>query len=234
MPTLSEVFRNIHRLRRHVRELQIEIERAPVQLKARQNHSTKQAAALQAARDRLKKKQVEVRDQENNLKTEHETLTKYTRQLDEVGDPKAYEALQHEITASKTKCEQLEESILNGLTDVDTMTAQIPEAEAAAKKAAAELSSFDSDQKVKLERITAEMKTAQEELKKVEADIPADVKPEYVRRVASYGADALAAVEEGCCSHCRTAASQQQQLNLQRDHFVTCTSCYRALYIPVE
>src|SRR4051812_10689215 len=119
MPTLSELFRNIHRLRRHARDLQAEMDRGPLQLKARQNHATKQAAAVQMAKDALKKKQVAVLDLESTLKSTHEILQKYTRQLNEVTDPKAYEALQHEIATSKTKAAELEEAILNGMTEVD-------------------------------------------------------------------------------------------------------------------
>jgi len=232
MPTLSDTFRTIHRLRRHARDLQTEIDRAPIQLKARQNHATKQAAAFQAAKDALKKKQVSVRDLEGTLKETHLMLEKYTKQVSDVNDPKAYEALQHEIAAAKSKCAELEEAIFAGMTETEDMTAALPTAELAAKKAAEDLAAFDGDQKEKLSRIAADMKETLAQLKTAEADLPAEVRPEYVRRVASYGADALAAVEGGCCAYCRTATSQQQILNLQRDHFITCTACYRGLYLP--
>jgi hypothetical protein len=232
MPTLSELFRNLHRLRRHARDLQAEIERGPLQLKARQNFATKQAAALQAAKDALKKKQVQVLDLESTLKSTHETIQKYTRQLSEVSDPKAYEALQHEIATAKAKGAELEDAILNGMTEVDEMKAALPGHEEASKKAAADLAAFDTDNKAKLARLAEEMKRTQAELKTAELELPNEVRPEYVRRVASYGADALAAVENGCCAYCRTGASQQQILNLDRGHFITCTACYRGLYLP--
>jgi predicted nucleic acid-binding Zn-ribbon protein len=232
MPTLSELFRTIHRLRQHVRGLQTEIDRGPLQLKARQTHSKNQAAAAQMAKDALKKKQVEILEMESELKSSFEQQQKYKRQLNEAKDPKAYEALQHEIATTQAKCAQLEESILAGMTEADEMKAAIPAKEDAAKKAAADLASFDSDQKAKLTRLAEENKKANEELKAAEAQIPNDIRPEYSRRVASYGADALAAVEDHCCSFCRTAASAQQVLNLQMGQYITCTSCYRLLYLP--
>ncbi len=232
MPHLSELFRTIHRLRRHSRDLQVEIDRGPIQLKARQNHATKQAAAAVAAKEALKKRQAQVRDMENELKTSHETAAKYTRQRGEVTEAKAFEALQHEIATEQGKASALEESIFAGMAEVDEMTAAVPVAEQAAKKAAQDLASFDSEQKTKLAHLAEEMKKALVELKAAEAQLPEEVRPEYVRRVASYGADALASIEGGCCTYCRTGASQQQIINLGRDHFVTCTSCYRGLYLP--
>jgi predicted CXXCH cytochrome family protein len=232
MPTLSEVFREIHRLRRHARDLQAEIDRAPVQLKARQNFAAKQAKLLQDGREHLKKLKVTVHEKETDLKAAHEQLVKYKRQLNTVTDQKQFDALKHEIADTEARCSKLEEEILLGLGEVDEQSAAVPALEAGAAKADSDLKAFSADTKTRHEQLSAELKAALEQLKELEKSLPADVQPEYQRRVASYGADALASVAGGVCSQCHTAASAQVMLQLSMGQYITCTSCYRALYLP--
>lgn len=232
MPTLSEVFRTIHRLRRHTRDLQAEIDRAPLQLKARQNFAVKQAKALQDAREALKKNQLTVREREADLKAAHELLARYRKQVNDVTDKKQYDALKHEIAEAEARLTRLEEEILNGLSLADDQAVQIAAADEAAKKAQRDLDSFEAEQKERHARLADELKTTLAQITEVETAIPEDVKPEYARRIASYGPDGLAAVENNCCSFCRTGISAQNRLQLARDTFLTCTSCFRALYLP--
>jgi len=232
MPSPSDLFRQIHRLRVHARELQTEIDRAPVQLKARQNFTAKQAKLAQEGRDKLKKQKLTVHENESELKSAHEQLQKYRRQLNDVTDQKQFEALKHEIADAEARCAKMEESILTGLGEIDEQTAQVPLLEAAAAKAQSELDSFDAETKAKHTRLAEELKKTLDELKACEKEIPPDVQPEYARRVASYGADALAAAAAGVCSQCHTTISAQLLINLSIGHFVTCTVCYRYLYLP--
>jgi predicted nucleic acid-binding Zn-ribbon protein len=225
MPTLSDVFREIHRLRRHARDLQAEIDRAPVQLKARQNFAAKQAKLLQDGRDHLHAK-------ETDLKAAHEQLQKYKRQLNTITDQKQFEALKHEIADTEARCGKLEEEILLGLGEVDDQSAAVPALEAGASKSDSDLKSFATDTKTRHEQLSAELKKTLDELKVLEKELPVDVQPEYHRRVASYGADALASVAGGVCSQCHTTASAQVMLQLGMGQYITCTSCYRALYLP--
>lgn len=231
MPTLSETFRTIHRLRRLARDLQDEINRGPIQLKARQTFATKQAAALQAAKDSLKKKQVEVRDLENTLKSTHQQLERYKKQLDESQDPKAYEALKHEIASTQAKLAELEEKILTGMGESDDMQGQLPTHESAAKKAEADAAGFGAELKTKHDRLAGELKVALDEIKKTEEELPADVRADYNRNVAAMGAECLAAAENGVCGYCRTAMTAQQHVQLQQNVVVSCTSCHRPLYL---
>jgi predicted nucleic acid-binding Zn-ribbon protein len=232
MPTLSEVFRTIHRLRRHARDLQAEIDRGPIQLKARQTFAAKQAKALQDAREELKKTQVTVREREADLKAAHQTLTRYRAQLNDVTDKKQYDALRHEIADTEARLATLEDTILTGMARADEQAAQVPLAEEAARKAQADLAAYEGEQKDRVARLAEQLRDALAEIKAAEAELPADVKPEYARRIASYGPDGLAPVEQNCCSFCHTGISAQNRVQLMQGMFLTCTACYRALYLP--
>src|SRR2546423_301568 len=105
MPDTPETLRQIHRLRRLAHELQQEINRFPIQLKARKTFAAKQQAGVQEAKDALKKTKVSILDKEATLKSAHQQIAKYTKQLDEAADKKQYDALQHEIGGAKAKCQ---------------------------------------------------------------------------------------------------------------------------------
>lgn len=232
MPNLSEIFRTIHRLRQLARDLQAELDRAPVQMKARQTVASKPAKARDDAKEMLKKLKVTTLERESDLKAQHKQIERWKQQQSDATDQKQFETLKHEIAASEVRCNELEEIILTTMTEAEELAAQIPAFEAAAVKAQKEFETFQSEQKERLARFASELQRAHEELKAAEVNVPDDVRPEYNRRINSYGADALASAVGASCSHCHTSIAAQVMIQLGMGQFVTCTSCYRALYLP--
>jgi predicted nucleic acid-binding Zn-ribbon protein len=232
MPNLSETFRIIHRLRQHARELQTEIERAPLNLKARQTVAAKPAKALEDGKELLKKLKVTTLERESDLKAQHKQIERWRQQQSDAVDQKQYETLKHEITAAEVRCTALEETIITTMGQAEELAPKIPALEAAAAKAQQDFAAFQTEQKERLARLAEELQRATEELKVAEANVPEDIRPEYARRIASYGADALASAAGSSCSHCHTSIAAQVMIHLGMGHFVTCTSCYRALYLP--
>jgi uncharacterized protein len=232
MSGISNVLRDIHRLRKHASELQEQIDRAPVQLKAQKNKAAKTEATFTEAQEALKKAKVSILEREATLKSTHQQIAKYERQKDEATDPKAYEALQHEIAAAKKQAQALEDEILEAMAGVEEKTAKLPELEATKKKVLAEVAAFEGEQKERLARLSGELKSALEQLKAAEAQVPDDFRPQYQRLVNAYGADSLAAVEGQTCSHCHMQITFQQQHEVTTGHFICCKSCGRGLYLP--
>jgi predicted nucleic acid-binding Zn-ribbon protein len=232
MADINAILREVHRLRRHARELQAEIDRAPYQLKAHQAKAKKAEDGLREARDALKHLKVTIHDREVTLKTTHQQIAKYERQKDEAGDAKAFEALGHEIDAARRKAEALEDEILEAMTQSEERTARMPDLEAAAAKAKEGLAAFEGGQKERLARLAEELRASLGQLKAAEDSVPADVRPVYQRLVNAYGADALAAVEGQSCAYCHTQITVQQQHEVQTGQFVQCKSCGRGLYLP--
>jgi uncharacterized protein len=232
MAGISDVLRQIHRLRKHTRDLHAEIDRAPFQLKAQKNKAAKAEAAFAEAQDTLKKLKVATHEREVSLKSTHQLVAKYEKQKDEVTDRKAYEALGHEIAAAKQKAQALEDEILDGMAQAEDQAAKLPELEAAAKNAANEFGDFEGSQKERLARLAGELQSALEQLKAAEVNIPEDFRPQYQRLVNAYGADALAAAEGQSCSQCHTQLTTQQYHEVMTGYFVCCKSCGRGLYVP--
>ncbi len=231
MPGIGETFREIHRLRRHARDLQQEIDRGPIQLKARRTVAAKAADAFQLAQDELKKTKVHTHEKESSLKSAHTQMAKYEQQMQGAGDKKQYDAFKHEIAATRQKAQELEDQILEGMSEAEERAAKLPEQERAAAKAKDDLATFEREQAERLTRLAEQLKTTLGQLKTVEADIPEPFVPQYQRMVTAFGADALAAAQNHSCAHCHTHITVQQLHEVETGEFVLCRSCGRGLYL---
>jgi uncharacterized protein len=232
MAGIGATLREIHRLRRHARDLQQEIDRGPYQLKAHRAKAAKVEEAFREAQDALKKLKVATHDNEVTLKSTHGQIAKYERQLDEAADKKQYDALKHEVATARQKAQTLEDAILEGMSEAEERTAKLPEQEKGLQRAKEELAAFERDHAARMARLADQLKTALGELKEAEGRLPEQWRPQYQRLVNAYGADALAPVQGQSCAHCHTQITAQQLHDIQTGEFVGCRSCGRALYMP--
>jgi predicted nucleic acid-binding Zn-ribbon protein len=231
MPAVADLFREIHRLRRHAREMQAELDRAPIVLKAHKTRTEKIDATSHDAHDALKKLKVASHEKEVSLKSAVQQLAKYERQLDEASDTKQMEAMRHQIATAKQKIAALEDEILTALGEIDERTAKLPEQEKAAAQAKSDFAAFEIEHKERIGRLSDELKSATANLGLVEASLPAELRQQYQRIINAYGADSFAAVDGPTCTHCHTAITSQQQIEIQDAQFVLCRSCGRMLYL---
>src|SRR3974390_1664874 len=109
--TLNQVLRDIHRLRKHVRDLHNEIEGLPRLKKAHQAQVARQEQILKEAHEAIKQLKAATHDSEVNLKATDQQLKKYERQMDDLKTPKELAAMQHEIADAKAMIAQHEEQI---------------------------------------------------------------------------------------------------------------------------
>jgi uncharacterized protein len=231
MPGVADILREIHRLRRHAREMQQELDRAPIVLKAHKNKMEKTEAAATEAHDGLKKLKVASHEKEVSLKSNVQQIAKYEKQLDEVTDMKQMEALKHQIATAKEKVAALEDEILNSLGEIDERTAKLPEQDKAAAAAKTDFANFEKEHKERNARLGEELKTALAGIAEVEARIPPDMKQHYQRMINAFGADAFAPAEGTTCTYCHAQITSQQQIEVQAGEFVLCRSCGRGLYL---
>jgi uncharacterized protein len=232
MTSPAATLRELHRLRRHAKDLQTEIERAPRLLKAHQAKVTRQEETLRVGQDALKRLKVVMHDKEGELKTAQQLVTKYEDQRNKATSKKEYDAAQAEINSTRKKCQQIEDQILDAMGDVETKTAELPELEKGIKLAKQELAEFEKTNQTRLVSLTEQLKEAQRQLTEVEAALPDDVRTHYNRLVGARGEDALAAVQDRTCVACYTSITAQQHNELIQAQFVVCKSCGRILYLP--
>ena len=138
------LIRESHRLRRFIRELQEQIERAPRVLKPQQAKVAHQETLLREAQETLKKVKISIHEKEVTFKATHTQLNKHNQQLQTSSGKKEYDALQLELKHEREQIAALEEEILNAMGETEERTAQLPELEANVKKAKQDFATWEA------------------------------------------------------------------------------------------
>jgi uncharacterized protein len=230
MATPVEVLRECHRLRKHAKELQAEIDRLPRQLKAQQAKVARQEELRQEAQESLKKLKVLQHGKEVQLKETQTLVAKHERQLNEAGSKKEYDALKAEIASEQAKSKQLEDEILAAMEEVEQKAAGQPEFDKAVKQAKQEAADFEKNAQTRQASLAEQLAQAQASLKEAESGLPEDVRQQYARLVTAMGEEALSAVKDRVCVACNTGITAQNSNDLTAGRLVACKSCGRILY----
>lgn len=231
MPGPAAILKELHRLRRHLTELDEKIAFAPRQLALQQKRLQTQEDALVQAKEHLKRLALDIREKEGSVKATQTQIKKYEKQLDSAANKKEYDTLQLEITQEKAHVSKLEDEILAAMAESDEKTARLPDVEKQTQQARADYAQFEKDHQDKVARFGAEKTRAAEELKATEATLPGDVRAQYDRLVAAKGNEALSAVQGRICTACYTEITPQMFNELKREMFQICKNCGRMLYV---
>lgn len=234
MASAIAVLRELHRLRRHMKNLQEEIQRAPRLLKAKQTALARQEDDLKSNHDKLNELKVLVRKHEGALKQEHQQIARWEGQLREISSKKEYDALQHEIGDARKRCAALEDQILETMSQADDQTTRIPELEKGLKKTREEQAQFEKTSQERVVTLEAEYLRAQGQIKEVEQQLPQNFRELYDRLVSARGDDALSMALDRTCSTCNTGLTAQQTNDLLAGRLVQCKACGRIVYVAED
>jgi uncharacterized protein len=226
------ILREIHRLRRHAANLQSEIERMPRLLKAQEAKVARQEELVRQAQEALKRTKMDSHEKEMHLKGIEQQISKHEKQLNEATSRKEYDALRVEIASEKTKIRAIEDEILDYMGRIEQESARIPEAEKAVKVAKEEHAQKQREGETRIAELKQVLDQALQEIDRVEATLPPDIRPQYDRVVAARGEDAMAAVKDRTCQACYTEITAQNYNDLMLGQFVLCKNCGRVLYLP--
>jgi predicted nucleic acid-binding Zn-ribbon protein len=233
MRPVTDVFRECHRLRTHLRNLIREIELGPRVLKGKQEELEEARQAHKEHHDSITRFKLKQREDEGSLKQTDTRLAKLGEQLLGTSVQKEYEAKQHEIAHAKAKKEALEDSILNSMTEIEERTAAIPEVEKRWAEAQAAFAEFQKQAAERLEMLKKDKADSEALLAKTEEGIPEDIRARYDKLVKAHGPEAMAAVKGKSCQACRTDMTDQKVIELRRGEFMQCSTCGKLLY-PVD
>ncbi len=234
MPGPGALLREIHRWRRHAKELQTKIDQGPRLLKAQQDQLARQEENFRQAQDTIKQLKVKTHELEVSSKATQQLLKKYQKQLEEAAGAKEYTTLRLEIDQANQEILRLNEAILETMVATEEGTARLPEADQAVRKARADFAQFDKDLQARLAGWGEQRQRALLQLADLEPTLPEEVQAYYQRLVAAKGDDALASVNGRICEACYTEITAQMSNDLLRALFVLCKSCGRILYLPAE
>ena len=186
-------------------------------------------ASLQARAAQLEKDKVEL---EVSHKTELENIQRSETNMKEIKTNKEYQAVGREIAAARKQVAELEDQVLQKITQLDELNNEI-----AASRAALE----ELEQNTELRR-----SAKQEEIDKVQQDIdvdslrrevitkelPANVIKRYDNLRAQRRGQAIAVARDGYCLGCNMHLPPQLYNSLFKcEELITCPHCQRMLIL---
>jgi len=228
----AAILGEIHRLRRHAANLQAEIERMPLILKAQEAKVLRQEELVRLAHENLKRVKILCNDKELQLKTAEQQISKHEKQMNEATSKKEYDALRSEIASERTKIRAIEDEILDCMAKVEEESGRLPEAQSAVERAKQELVLREREAQERIASLKHELQQALDEIRVIEDKLPGDIRPHYDRLIDARGEDAMAAVRNRICQACNTEITAQNYNDLMLNQFVLCKSCGRILYLP--
>jgi predicted nucleic acid-binding Zn-ribbon protein len=231
--SVTATLRECHRLRKHLKTLQEEIDRGPRVQKAQQARLAQEQQAQKDHHDAITKLKLKQREDEGTLKQTETRLAKLEEQLTGISVQKEFEAKRSEIRQAQEKRTALEDAVLATMGAVEEKTAAIPAVEKRWADAQAEFARQQEEGKARLERLKTEQAEARATLATTEAAVPEKVRSTYDYLVKAHGPEAFAAVKEKVCQGCRTGMTDQKSMELRNGSFMLCSSCGKMLY-PAE
>lgn len=231
-PNLSaSLLRTLHRIHRQLGDLKERLARGPKQLRAAEANVAYRDEQLVKLRADLKAMRMAADAKQLQLKSGEAKILDLKRKLNAASSNREYQALRDQIAADEMANSVLADEIIEALEQIDQFHAKIAEAEstaAGAREKAREVSAEVGRQKPLIE---GDLRRLEAELRESEAALPGEIRDLYHRVVRQKGVDALAAVENDCCTGC----NQQVPLNIfskmTMNEPMFCRTCGRLLYI---
>ena len=227
---VSNGLEKLHDLYLKLKEVQEELDRGPRVVKAKEAMLAKRQVELEETKHRHLE-QRKLADSKNlQLKTAEVKLADFRTKLNMCGTNREFDILKGQIAADEMAKSVLEDEILDCMEQSDRLKVFVVEAEKVVAATKDDIQKFTAQiaaAKVGLADKAATLRVA---VKEAEAVIQAEFLPQYRRLVNSYGADALALVENGVCSNCYVTLAPQEQVNLRGGKMMFC-NCGRLLYV---
>src|SRR5687768_5332219 len=152
MPGPGPILREIHRLRRYIKDLESKIESGPRQLKAQQGKIAKDEDNLHKAHEALKQAKMKIHDKEVSIKATQTEIQKFEQQLGQISTKREYDALRAEISTARGRIAKIEDDILELMLVSDEKAKAIPEADKAVAKAKADVAQYEKELQVRLQQ----------------------------------------------------------------------------------
>ncbi|MFG0334518.1 MAG: zinc ribbon domain-containing protein, partial [Maioricimonas sp. JB049] len=192
----------LHELHLMLRDVRDKLARGPRQIKARAQLVAQTRTKQAEAEEQLKQFKAAADRKSLDLKTHEAKIDELQARLNAAASNREYDIIRGQIDADRVAMSVLEDEILELLDKVDRKRTEIGALEDEVEKAEAEKQRFAADFESKLAGLESRAAELEERIKATETGLSGDVAERYRRLVEAYGADAMAAVEGGVCTHC--------------------------------
>ncbi|MFO1007914.1 MAG: hypothetical protein U0929_18295 [Planctomycetaceae bacterium] len=220
----------LHRFHLALKSVQDELARGPRQVRARDNQLGQLDVEKKAKEDELKHTRANTDRKNLDLKSSETKLKDLDRKLNEAASNREFDILKGQIAADQASNSVLQDEILESLEKVDRIMQEIAAIAERRVKLESERNAFAAQieaQSADLRKQEAELKGQVQEAEKM---IPESIKAHYRRLIDAYGADGMAHIDNGMCTHCYVSLTPQIAVEIGTGTPTFCPSCDRLLY----
>jgi hypothetical protein len=211
-------------------ELRREAEAIPARKRDLEEEVRAEEAGLEKAKEDSEHIAIERKDQELELESVNEKMTKFQTQLYQVKTNREYEALQHEIGDLKEKAAVLEDRILESLERAEESSTRIEREEQALEKERARVQEEEAGMDQRLKELQDRIAVKEDERVRLVADMDPVLLKRYERIRENKDGLAVTYVKNGACGGCfRQIPPHEQQRLKKEDRIISCEGCGRIL-----
>ena len=232
MPATASNLRDLHHLHQRARALRDRLASGPKTIAARQAALQVRNNELEAAKKALQEAKVQLKKHEHLLQGVETKIDDYKIKLNQVKKNEEYKAIQNQIAHDASSKSKFEEDILLAFDSIEAKAREVARLEAEVKRFTDEVAALKKQVEEQAGAQASQLRELETAIIDGENTIPESHRDQYRRIVARYGADALAACEDGSCLGCYTAVTAQVMNELINGVSLSfCMSCGRLLYL---
>lgn len=221
------------RMDARLREIRQEMEEQGQAVDLERRKIERQRAILAARREEAKRVQGETGRLDLDLRTVEEKILKLALHQNTARTNEEFSALGREMQAAKETGSAVETRILEGMTRLDEIGAEIKVEEQRRKDLEAHLGRVEQEvarQEAATRALLAKLTGERETLR---ASLSGEAVQRYERVLSRHGDAAVAAVAGDVCQGCYMSVTPQHvNLLLRGEEVVYCNACNRILYLP--
>jgi predicted nucleic acid-binding Zn-ribbon protein len=202
----------------------------PNQLETMSTAQTEAETGLADQESKVAEIEKDRRQRERELQTAQEQVKKYQGQLYSVKTNKEYDALQTEIQAQKTLIAELEDAILQLITDAETESETLETMRGETESLIERLDEERAELESRLSAVDEDVAVKMDERKRMSMRVENQVLKVYDRIRRNLRGMTVVPVKKGACSGCFHVIPLQVMLQIrQAQRLVSCESCGRIL-----
>ncbi|RLS51572.1 MAG: phospholipase [Planctomycetota bacterium] len=222
----------LHRVHLALKDVRDQLARGPRLVKARDNQLAQSDADKAAKEGELKQTRLLIDRKNLDLKTSEAKLKDLDRKLNEASSNVEFDIFKRQIAADQVSSSVLQDEILELLDKVDRLQKELGEIAERRAKLQADRDQFAQELEAKSVILHQQELEHAVSLTTEEKVIPESIRAHYRRLVDAYGADSLAAIDNGMCSNCHVSLTPQLRVQVEGGTPTFCSSCDRLMYSP--
>lgn len=222
----------LHRVHLALKDVRDQLARGPRLVKARDNQLAQSDADKAAKEGELKQTRLLIDRKNLDLKTSEAKLKDLDRKLNEASSNVEFDIFKRQIAADQVSSSVLQDEILELLDKVDRLQKELGEIAERRAKLQADRDQFAFELEARSVILRQQEVEHAAALTVEEKIIPESIRAHYRRLVDAYGADSLAAIDNGMCSNCHVSLTPQLRVQVEGGTPTFCSSCDRLMYSP--